>query len=346
MNQKGGGLAELPEKSPRPAEARTPAEFTAALRALRIWSGLTYRQLEGKATAQTDTLPASTIATTLGRFTLPREGFVDACTRACGLGPEDVDQWREARRRIAADEPVVNGEARDRDPDPPAPDPPAPDPPAPGAPAPAGLSLGHRVAGLLGATALGIAGTLGVSGLTRDASTPAALPEMPVTGLRMPAVGSWAQIHPARAPELCLTEGRDRTGRYRTAVAAQRPCANAALPLVFLEPPGRDTVQIQWHHGKYGIGCLTVLSKGPGRDLLQPRDDCADHDRAQQFRIEHLGAPATHFRIRPVITGWCLSPRHQDTEDGAEAVQGRCSGATDQDFVIELAPPPHPAAGP
>ncbi|GGZ14868.1 hypothetical protein GCM10010327_52290 [Streptomyces nitrosporeus] len=266
---------------------------------------------------------------------MPREGFVDAYTRACGLGTEEVRRWLGTRRRIAADEPLADGDARED-----------PGPAPAGASAPAGPPRWHRVAGLLGAAALGIMGALGVSGLPRDVPAPAALPEMPVTGLRMLAVGSWARIHPARTPELCLTEGRDRTGRYRTAVAAQRPCADAALPQVFLEPLGKDTVQIQWHHPKHGIGCLTALTKGPGLDLFEPRDDCADHDRAQQFHIERFGPPATaRFRIRPVVTGRCLSLRDQDTQDGAEAVQGRCSGATDQDFLIELTPPPHPAAG-
>ncbi|MFJ1730864.1 hypothetical protein [Streptomyces sp. NPDC088254] len=69
-------------------------------------------------------------------------------------------------------------------------------------------------------------------------------------------------------------------------MAAQRPCAEAALPHVFLEPLSADVVQIQWHHPKFSIGCLTVLLDEPGRDLLEPREDCADHDQAQQFRIE------------------------------------------------------------
>ncbi|MFD7638242.1 RICIN domain-containing protein, partial [Streptomyces sp. NPDC059873] len=83
-----------------------------------------------------------------------------------------------------------------------------------------------------------------------------------------------------------------------------------------------------------------------GRDLLEPREDCADDNRAQQFRIESLGPQApTHFRIRPVITDQCLSLRGQDVKEGTEVVQGRCSGAADQDFLIELIPPPQaPAA--
>ncbi|WP_447034809.1 helix-turn-helix domain-containing protein [Streptomyces sp. DSM 118878] len=336
MGQQGNGFAEPPEESPQPARAGTPAEFTAALRTLRLWSGLTFRQLEGKATAHSETLPASTIATTLGRVTLPRESFVAAFTRACGLGDEEVRQWLDARRRIATADPVPTGDEGDDA---------APEPP-PGAPAPVRASRWRRVIGLLAVTGIGIAGTLGAGSLLRDSSAPAALPTMPVTGLRMLAVGSWVRIHPARTPELCLTEGVDRTGRYESAVAAQHPCTKPAVPQVFLEPLARDVVQIQWHHPKYGIGCLTVLPDGPGRDLLEPRDDCAEDNRDQQFRIERFGpADGAHFRIRPAGTGQCLGLRHQDTRDGAEIVQGRCSGAADQDFRIELTPPPRTASG-
>ncbi|MHC5903779.1 RICIN domain-containing protein [Streptomyces sp. S6] len=108
-----------------------------------------------------------------------------------------------------------------------------------------------------------------------------------------------------------------------------------------------DVVRIQWHHPKYGIGCLTVLSAGPGRNLLEPRDDCADTNRSQQFRIERFGpTTATRFRIRPLSTDWCLSLRDQDTASGTEIVQGRCSGATDQDFLIELTTPPETVVQP
>ncbi|BCM64833.1 MULTISPECIES: XRE family transcriptional regulator [Streptomyces] len=328
----------LPEP-PQPELASTPAEFVAALRALRIWSGLTYRQLESKAASHADTLPASTVATTLGRATLPRERFVDSFTRACGLGEEETQQWLQAHGRIAAGAPA----------------PPTGDP--------GGGKGGARVGGesvpghsarwwrravvLLGVAGVSAVGALGARGLVHDGSPSAGLPAVPVTGLRMLAVGSWARIHPARTPELCVTEGRDRTGRYETAVAAQRPCAQAVVPQVFLEPVAEDVVQIQWHHPKHGVGCLTVLRTGPGRNLLEPRDDCSDTDQAQQFRVEPFGPPsAGHFRLRPVGTDWCLSLRDQDTVSGAEVVQGRCSGAADQDFLIELTPPwaaPDPA---
>ncbi|MER7048900.1 XRE family transcriptional regulator [Streptomyces jumonjinensis] len=336
MTQRESALPEPSTRPPQPDQIETPAEFTAALRALRTWSGLTYRQLESKAGAHADTLPASTMATTLGRVTLPRERFVDDFARACGLGEEEIHQWLLARRRIAGGEPAPTrdeggGEAGDER-----------DGPVGGASAPAHAPRWWcRALVMTGTAGIGAVGALGVASLVHGASSPADPPTMPVTGLRMLAVGSWAQIHPARTPELCVTEGSDRTGRYETAVAAQRPCTQARLPQVFLEPVGRDLVQIQWHHPKYGIGCLTALQKGPGRGLLEPRDDCADTDRAQQFRVEPFGTPAAaHFRLRAVSTGECLSLRDQDTVIGAEVVQGRCSGAADQDFLLELIPPP------
>ncbi|MER7484144.1 XRE family transcriptional regulator [Streptomyces sp. NPDC126510] len=337
MSQRGGGFAKSPEEQPQPTQTRTSAEFTEALRTLRTWSGLTYRQLEAKAAAHTDTLPTSTIANTLGRNTLPRERFVEAFTRACGLDEEEVRKWLEARRRIATHGSVPTGDEAGDDR--------GTSVSALGASVAARAPGWRRMAGLVSAACIGAVGTLGVGSQFHEAPAQTVLPAMPVTGLRMLAVGSWARIHPARTPELCLTEGRDRTGRYRTAVAAQRPCTAASLPQVYLEPVGKNTVQIQWHHPKYGIGCLTLLSKGPARDLLEPRDDCADDNRAQQFRIERFGSPATaRFLFRPAATGQCLSLRDQDTEEGTEVVQGRCSGATDQDFLIELIPPPQTAA--
>ncbi|SDF94416.1 hypothetical protein SAMN05216553_104305 [Lentzea fradiae] len=329
MDHGGGGSAGPPVDAPRP-QARTPSEFTAELRALRTWSGLTYRQIEGKASAHATRFPASTIATTLGRATLPKEWFVEVFTRACGLGDEEVRQWLDVRRRIATENPVQTGDQDGDDRD-----------EAADEGLPPRSPRWRRAASLLAATGIGVAGTLGVTSVVGTSAPPPPPSAQPVTGLAVRAVGSWARIHPGRTPELCLTEGRDRTGRYATAVAAQQVCADAVLPRVFVEPLGDDVVQIQWHHPEYGIGCLTVLLDGPGRDLLEPRDDCAGDNTAQQFRVEpHGPSAAGRFRIRPVVTDQCLSLRDQDTEAGAEVVQGRCSGAADQEFSIELVSPP------
>ncbi|WP_407565529.1 XRE family transcriptional regulator [Streptomyces sp. 184] len=358
MSQEGGGSAgpqsgapqpgaPRPE-APQPGQLRTRAEYVAALRALRTWSGLTYRELEAKATAHADSLPASTIATTLGRASLPRERFVDAFTRACGLADQDADRWLEARRRIATDEhaPPAAGSA---------PPPASGDTGPPTAPPARGAPRWRWAAGLVAAVGIGVGGTLGVqalSGSSESGEPRAARGADPIPGLDMKAVGSWARIHPARTPDLCVSEGTDRSGSYRTAVAAQQLCARAEHPRVFLEPVGDGAVQIQWHHPEHGIGCLTALRAGPGRGLLEPRDNCADDDPGQRFRLEpaepveptgsaeSAGRQATpHFRIRP-DTGQCLALRDEDTAPGAEIVQRDCSDAADQEFRIALAPPP------
>ncbi|MFI5524258.1 XRE family transcriptional regulator [Streptomyces platensis] len=323
---------------PQPDQARNAAEFTAALRALRIYSGLSYRQLKGKAAARGDTLASSTIATALGRATLPREPFVAAFTRACGLGEAEAQQWLDARRRLAVaqqpsgphTDPVPSNAEEQTTPNTGEVD--------------RGPQRRHRYRHmrLVAAAAMGAGLALGSQTLLLPLSAPhrTTSATRPVRNLAILAVGSWAQIHPARTPRLCVTEGRDRTHRYATTIAAQSPCAQAVPPRTYIEPVGENLIQIQWHHPKYGIGCLTLLRHGPGRDLIEPRDDCAEDDPAQQFRIELVGPPASvHFRLRPAATGQCLSVRDQDTVAGAEIVEGRCSGAGDQEFLITLMPP-------
>ncbi|MEU9284363.1 XRE family transcriptional regulator [Streptomyces sp. NPDC048275] len=328
----------LTSGAPKPDQARTPADFIAALRKLRTWSELTYRQLEQKAAAQGDTLHASTIATALGRSTLPREPLVAAFTRACGLDEDHVRSWLDARRRLSvADQPSgtplsdpASGTARNE----------SPDASESRSETPAGRR--RRQLGLVTAVAVGAGAVLGIQAVlsTMFASERRPSSTDPVQGLAILDVGSWAQIHPARTPKLCLTEGRDRTRSYSTAIAAQFPCTKAVQPRTYVEPIGENTVQIQWHHPKYGIGCLTVLIDGPGRDLVEPRDDCAEENPAQRFRLEPIGPPnASHFRIRPAATEQCLALRDQDMSEGTEIVQGRCSGARDQEFLIELRPP-------
>ncbi|WP_173139649.1 helix-turn-helix domain-containing protein [Kibdelosporangium persicum] len=81
-----------------------------ALRQVRLWSGLSYRQLSGKANAAGDVLPPSTLASVLNRTALPKEEFVVALVRACGFGPETVAAWVLARKRLAMGEPVPEEE--------------------------------------------------------------------------------------------------------------------------------------------------------------------------------------------------------------------------------------------
>ncbi|MGW2300141.1 helix-turn-helix domain-containing protein [Streptomyces sp. NPDC001809] len=87
--------------TPDPREARTPAEFLAALQALKERSGLTYRELSSRAEARGDVLPRSTVANMLTRATLPREELLTAFVRACGATPDELTEWRRARKELA-----------------------------------------------------------------------------------------------------------------------------------------------------------------------------------------------------------------------------------------------------
>lgn len=86
---------------PSPTAATDEATFIAELRRLKTWSGHSFRQLERRAAAAGDTLPASTAATMLGKNRLPREELLVTFTRACGLNEDDMRPWLTTRATIA-----------------------------------------------------------------------------------------------------------------------------------------------------------------------------------------------------------------------------------------------------
>jgi hypothetical protein len=86
---------------PDPEKAQTTAEFIDQLKRLKAWSGLTYRQLERRASEQGDVLPHSTVATALSRKSLPRVELVRALVRACGCDERTAATWVAVRRRLA-----------------------------------------------------------------------------------------------------------------------------------------------------------------------------------------------------------------------------------------------------
>ncbi|WP_406069013.1 ATP-binding protein [Micromonospora sp. NBC_01638] len=95
MTQHVGGL-------PSPNGITGPGEFIAALRQLRAWSDLSYRQLARRAEAAGEVLPASTTASMLARASLPRSDIVATFVRACGLDGAVVATWVTARNALAA----------------------------------------------------------------------------------------------------------------------------------------------------------------------------------------------------------------------------------------------------
>lgn len=86
----------------RLTQVATAGEYVALLREVRRRSGLTYREITRLASAAGHWLPPSTLATMLGRTTLPRERTVVALLVACGTTPADVRRWVETRRNIEA----------------------------------------------------------------------------------------------------------------------------------------------------------------------------------------------------------------------------------------------------
>src|SRR5258706_198732 len=90
--------------STRAAFVANPACFAsfAAMRALRQWAALTYRDLEARAQERGERLPRNVIPGIMARGGLPRESTLACFVRAC-VGEEDaVEVWLAARRRIAA----------------------------------------------------------------------------------------------------------------------------------------------------------------------------------------------------------------------------------------------------
>jgi hypothetical protein len=93
---------------PRPDRVTTPAQFVAALQALRGWAKLTYGELENNAQAFGVRLPRSTIASALSRGRIPREQTIAAFVRACGCDERTVQHWLTVRHKISAADHAVS----------------------------------------------------------------------------------------------------------------------------------------------------------------------------------------------------------------------------------------------
>ncbi len=83
-----------------PSRVATPGEYVAALRQLRLSTGLTYREISRRATTAGHWLPPSTLAAALGRVTLPQERVVLALLAASGTPDAETRRWLAARNEI------------------------------------------------------------------------------------------------------------------------------------------------------------------------------------------------------------------------------------------------------
>lgn len=327
----------------QPSAVRSVAEYSAAMRALKAQSGLTLRELESRAAANGDVLARSTIAELLRRPALPRVERVAAFVRACG-DQDRLPEWIHAYERlacgVAAADPAPSQESgRNAFP---------PDPPVlePGGEHAATTRVRIRplitVAALVLAVAAG-AGVLLAASPPGDpttqpltaATTSARLPDL----LPLTSAGSWAHIRRAQFPELCVTAGRERSRRYPSEVAVQRPCAEPGGPRTFLQPVGDDLTDIKWEHPvDKGMGCLTILDSGPAAGLVEPWEECRADMDAQLFRIERFGPEADGYRLRRAHTAYCLGIRNGEAGSGAEVVQQPCGNESAQRFLIEVYP--------
>ncbi|MEU5693253.1 helix-turn-helix domain-containing protein [Actinosynnema sp. NPDC020468] len=333
----------MDEGDPRPASAAGPAEFAALMERRKNRSGYTYRQLEDRASRLGDTLPRSTVADALRRRTLPRAEVVSAFVRACGGTDAEVEEWLAARRRLADEgRPPPSTESVPV----PAPGSPAEssaEPPPSGPPAwRAGIpvTLAAVAVVVLAAVAVVVAVRLtrpdpGAGSSVVDATAATVVSN----GQRVPSLDGWARIHPGRAPALCVTEGHDRTGRYRSEVAVQRPCSEAEPPRTLLERVRGDLYHVKWDHPEHGLGCLTAVEQGAAANLVEPRSDCRGDQPSQLFLVEPVDPAAPgRYRLRPADTQLCLGIRDDDEAPGAEVVLESCTGHADQEFVVEARP--------
>jgi hypothetical protein len=349
MAHKGG--------APDPGQAATPAEFVAAMRGLKEWSGLTYRQLSARAEQAGDFLPHSTLASVLARNTLPREDVVAGLVRACGGDDEAVADWLLARHGIATGSRNVSE--------------PGAEPPAEAASGGestddrATLSGVDRLLGPLGKLLVPAAVRIRVGGIAvvvvlagavagavavvgdggpQDHSPTGAAPSGRTPERSAPPSGMSARRPPegrvlirAAHTGMCLTEGRERNGNTDRPLAVQRDCSLVAKvpPTTRLERVTDGVYRVQWYHPTQGVGCLTV-DKGGREDgrLLQPLT-CVDDQSQQHFFFEPVDAPkAGGYRIRPMHSGKCLGFLDPMREEGAEVMQTSCVGSAEQEFLI------------
>ncbi|MFE7550053.1 RICIN domain-containing protein [Streptomyces gardneri] len=344
------------ERAPDPREVRNAAEFVACLQALKDWSGLTYRELTARAEARGEILPRSTVANMLARATVPREELLVSFVRACGVGPDGMEEWQAVRKELAvrgvygrADGgPAEDAAAPGADPDPDA-----------DAAATRPVEDAEPVKGIEPVEAVGPSDVVWPG---EPAESPDGSPDTPrpgprsrirralvatvaLTGLVLAGVSVVAVVrdghgaHPPRtltAPaagdvrirvigrDLCLSERRgSRTGQIH-----QVPCVDAKVPLYSLKDLGDGRWRIVSDHQDYGPGCSGIPSGGRIPDAAYEDSECGDPSRVEAFALEPYGTPVEGYRIVPADSatpGSCVTVVGDRSAAWARLAQAPCA---------------------
>ncbi|TMR03457.1 hypothetical protein ETD83_10690 [Actinomadura soli] len=324
--------------------------FKAGLRRLKAWSGMSYRELERKAKAAGEILPATTIADMLNpsRPRMPRENQVRALVRACGCDEDQVAAWLRTRRRIVMSEaaPPDGRPAAHEDGGQPGTDVvPAPDDPhvrpgpasvhpvrrrlTSGRTAINGLLTACGILLLVGAGAPLVAPALDGKADSAEAPRPQsmAIPRPPAPGL--PVSGPY-RIRAAHS-SLCLSERRGTT----SGLVLQTSCSRA-FPPMSLEHQAATRYRITTDHPEFGPGCMGISKarNTPGSYVFD--DFCGNENAgAEIFFLTRVITPAHGYTIRVASNGLCLGFPENTTRDGAPLHQMECDQSIGQVFTAE-----------
>ncbi len=274
--------------APGPADVDSPAAYVAALRALRVWSGLSYRQLERRAQERGESLPHSTLAVAFARDSLPRAEVVVAFVRACGLDEDAVARWLSAHRRLAAARADIAGQEPE---------------------VKTGLSTllsrrGRVLAVVCGAVVVGMVAAVALTGgpavtPPADKSAPMASPQQfAQVGAPLPQAGA-LRLRAARSDQ-CLSELRGSGSGH----LYERPCAEQ-FPAMTLELISDNVYRMSIEHPEFGPGCMGIPF-GSTTEGTEVEDGSCGKGAIEEYRWESVASPAVGYRIHPIHNGLCL----------------------------------------
>ncbi|MFA1551926.1 helix-turn-helix domain-containing protein [Actinomadura chokoriensis] len=282
-----------------PSSVTTEEQFVVALRRLRERSGLTYKEIERRTSAEGGLpLPASTLATALHRNTVPRRDVVAALVQVCG---GDVTRWLTARERllhpmpiepsVPSTPPTPSGSSASSEPNESRPAPPE-DSASPHRPPSRSTAV---FTAALAVAALAVGAVLTRPSESSDGHPQTPTPSPAASGLTLELGG------------LCLSERpNDKTGLIFLATCEQ------SFPARRLTQDG-EFWRVTTQHPEFGPGCMGVVDASfePGTPLS---DDTCDRIQTDRFTLHRL---AGGVQLRPKDHELCVGVK------GAPAVRAQ-----------------------